>query len=108
MLPARDAHPGGGVRVVTGFAAAVEEYEALLDRVEAALDHGDWSAFETPALEPPAVEGDLDPEVEERLRAVVARGVAVRERLQRAVAGVAAELAEGPRRHEAHRRYVES
>ena len=90
------------------FAAALADYEALLTRVEAALDSGDWAAFQESPGDLPPVEGDLDPALEERLSAAIARGAALRERVRREAARVAGELAEAPRRQAAHRRYVES
>lgn len=90
------------------FTGALDEYEALLDRIERALDDGDWSAFEATPPELPSVEGALDAAQEERLRAAVARGAKLRDRLETAAREVAEELTRDRGRGQAHRRYTES
>lgn len=90
------------------FAAALEEYEALLDRIEQALGDGDWSVFEGSPPDLPPVEGPLDPAQEERLRTAVARGAMLRDRLEGAAREIAEELTRDRGRGQAHRRYTES
>lgn len=100
----------GGVRVVTtvDFASALDDYSALLDRIEDAMEREDWDAFDAAPGELPPIEGGLAPELEARATAVIARAADVRERLQRAAAEVAGSLVDDSQRVEAHRRYISS
>ena len=102
--------PGaGGVGVVTvDFATALAEYEALLDRVAAALEQGSWEGFDGGPHELPDIAGQLDPALEARLAAAVARAAALRERVQAEAAKVAAALVDDSQRSQAHRRYAGS